>query len=68
MENGTVAKLYSERGFGFVRDAYGAEHFFNARQCVTAFDSLSIGDPVRFDLGSGRDGRKCAISVSKQAC
>ena len=40
MPNGTIARLLIDKGFGFIRDESGVEHFFHrssVRQTVTWF-------------------------------
>jgi cold shock protein len=55
--NGTVKRLTSDRGFGFIKSANGNEFFFH-RSAVTGsgFDSLREGDAVTFDEGQGPKG------------
>ena len=49
---GTVKKVISERGFGFITAEDGKEYFFH-RDGLTAsldFDRLSGGEKVQFDV------------------
>jgi cold shock CspA family protein len=62
MESGTVAKIFSERGFCFIADRYGAQHFAHATKCNN-FAAFEVGDDVTFSFGAGRDGRTCAVAV-----
>jgi CspA family cold shock protein len=55
--NGTVKRLVSEKGFGFVLGQDGNEYFFHQSACVgTRFDSLREGQAVTFDGGQGPKG------------
>jgi CspA family cold shock protein len=47
---GSVKRLVSDKGFGFVADERGAEYFFH-RSAVErpGFDQLVEGDSVEFD-------------------
>jgi CspA family cold shock protein len=55
--NGTVKRLVSEKGFGFVATPDGNEYFFHQSACVgTAFESLREGQAVTFNTGQGPKG------------
>jgi cold shock protein len=55
--NGTVKRLVSEKGFGFVAAQDGNEYFFHQSACVgTSFDQLREGQSVTFDTGQGPKG------------
>ena len=55
--NGTVKRLVSEKGFGFVAAADGSEYFFHQSACTgTPFDSLREGQAVTFQPGQGPKG------------
>lgn len=49
MPNGTIARLLIDKGFGFIRDESGVEHFFH-RSAVrqTVFELLREGQRVEF--------------------
>ena len=51
MLNGTVKKLVSDRGFGFISASDGKEYFFhrNALETSTDFDRLIGGERVEFE-------------------
>jgi CspA family cold shock protein len=54
---GTVKRLVSEKGFGFVAAADGNEYFFHQSACVgTPFEALREGQAVTFDTGQGPKG------------
>jgi CspA family cold shock protein len=49
MNNGTVKKLVSDRGFGFIAAEDGKEYFFH-RDGTESFDSLQGGEKVTFQI------------------
>lgn len=49
MVNGTIKKLVSERGFGFIAAEDGKEYFFH-RDGMDTFDSLQGGEKVTFQI------------------
>ena len=53
--NGTVKRLVSDKGFGFVADDAGHEYFFHQSACPS-FDSLREGQQVTFEPGQGPKG------------
>ena len=56
-KNGSVKRLVSEKGFGFVAAPDGLEYFFHQSACTgTPFDSLREGQEVTFDVGQGPKG------------
>ncbi len=57
MPSGTIARLLIDKGFGFIRDESGVEHFFH-RSAVrgAVFELLREGQRVEFsaeDSGKG---------------
>ena len=64
MPKGTIRRLISDRGFGFIKTEEGKELFFyrNELQRVD-FNSLKEGQQVEFEVGKGRDGRPQAVKV-----
>lgn len=55
--NGTIKRLVSEKGFGFIAAGDGNEYFFHQSACnQTPFDSLSEGQAVTFERGQGPKG------------
>ncbi len=54
---GTVARLFLDKGFGFIRGGDGREFFFH-RSAVrgTRFDQLCERDAVSFEIGEGSRG------------
>jgi len=54
---GTVRRLVSDKGFGFVAASDGNEYFFHQSACLgTPFDGLREGQSVTFDTGQGPKG------------
>ncbi len=58
MEKGTIAKLISDRGFGFLKAEDGSEVFFHRTGLDAGldFDQLRIGDQVEFQLEKNPKG------------
>lgn len=55
--NGTIKRLVSEKGFGFVAAGDGNEYFFHQSACNgTRFDDLREGQAVTFEKGQGPKG------------
>ena len=55
--NGTIKRLVSDKGFGFVAAGDGNEYFFHQSACNgVRFDELREGQAVSFDRGQGPKG------------
>jgi CspA family cold shock protein len=55
--SGTIKRIVSDKGFGFIRATDGVEYFFHNSACTDArFDELREGQNVTFDLGQGPKG------------
>jgi CspA family cold shock protein len=55
--NGTIKRLVSDKGFGFIAAGDGTEYFFHQSACAqTAFNQLREGQAVAFDVGQGAKG------------
>lgn len=64
MAKGTIKKLISDKGFGFVKTEEGKELFFHRNDLQGLdFNSLREGQEVEFEAGTGRDGRPQAVKV-----
>lgn len=65
---GTIAKIVSDRGFGFIKPETESEKdlFFHARGVVegTVFDDLREGDAITYEVEEGPKG-PAAINVAK---
>ena len=61
MPNGTIARLLIDKGFGFIRDESGVEHFFH-RSSVrqTVFELLREGQRVEFTTEESPKGPRAA--------
>jgi CspA family cold shock protein len=65
MNTGTIARIVSDRGFGFITMAGAAKDiFFHATTVNGNFDDLKDGDAVSFDLEDGDKGQS-AVNVTK---
>ncbi len=62
MPQGTIKKLVSERGFGFIKTTGDDLFFHNSEVQGGAFDSLHEGQAVDYEVGQGKKG-PCATAV-----
>jgi CspA family cold shock protein len=58
MPTGTIKKLVSDRGFGFIAAEDGREYFFHRTGLDSAvnFDSLAGGERVTFEIEPSQKG------------
>ena len=58
MATGTVKKLVSDRGFGFIAAEDGKEYFFHRNELESSsdFDRLVGGEKVEFEIGQSQKG------------
>jgi len=58
MAAGTVKKLVSDRGFGFIAAEDGKEYFFHRNELESSsdFDRLVGGEKVEFEIGQSPKG------------
>jgi CspA family cold shock protein len=65
MTNGSVKKVVSDRGFGFIAGEDGKEYFFHrdGLEASLDFDRLSGGEKVAFEVESSPRGPR-AVRVS----
>ena len=58
MSSGTIKKLVSDRGFGFIAADDGVEYFFHrdGLDGLTSFESLSGGERVTFEVEPSQKG------------
>ena len=61
MPSGTIARLLIDKGFGFIRDETGVEHFFH-RSAVrgAVFELLREGQRVDFTVEESPKGPRAA--------
>ncbi len=50
MQTGTIKKLVSDRGFGFIAADDGKEYFFHRSSTEGDFDNLRGGEQVTFEV------------------
>lgn len=61
---GTVKFFDKKKGYGFITDSDGKDVFVHHSNIVMdGFRHLNEDDVVNFELGTGNDGRKQAVSV-----
>lgn len=54
---GTIKRLVSDKGFGFVAAQDGTDNFFHQSACTgVRFDELREGQSVSFEKGQGPKG------------
>ena len=64
MPKGTIRKLVTDRGFGFIKTEQEEDVFFHRNELQgVEFSSLREGQEVEFEMGEGRDGRPAAVKV-----
>ena len=63
MPKGTIRRLTTDRGFGFIRTAEGTDLFFHRSETEgVQFVTLREGQEVEFEVEQGPDG-SCAVRV-----
>lgn len=55
MNEGKIKNI-SEKGFGFIETTEGGDLFFHSSEFDGQFDELKRGQPVKFNIGEGRQG------------
>ena len=65
MASGTIVRLLTDKGFGFLSDEGGVEHFFHRSGVQdTVFESLRAGQRVEFTVEESTKGpRACDVRV-----
>ncbi len=64
MANGTIRRLITDRGFGFIQTEEGKDLFFHRNELEEVdYNSLTEGQQVEYEIGRGRDGRLQAVKV-----
>lgn len=62
MTRGTIKKIVSDRGFGFIAADDGKEYFFHRSGVEDSlnFDSLRGGEPVSFEIEASQKGPRAS--------
>ena len=64
MPKGTIRRLITDRGFGFIQTAEGKDLFFHRSELEGVdYSSLREGQEVEYEVGKGRNGRSEAVRV-----
>ncbi len=64
MVKGTIRRLITDRGYGFIKTEDEKDLFFHRNDLEEVdYNSLTEGQQVEFELGQGRDSRPQAIKV-----
>ncbi len=68
MQEGTITRLVTEKGFGFIKvEGQEKDLFFHSNELVgVSFDSLKEGDKVSFEIADSPKGPN-AVKVTKVA-
>jgi CspA family cold shock protein len=56
MPQGTIKKLVTDRGFGFITGERGDVFFHHSALQATSIEALSVGQTVEYDVGQGPKG------------
>jgi cold shock protein len=60
MPNGTIKKIVTDRGFGFIAADDGQEYFFHRSGTEASFDALRPGEGVTFQVESSPKGPRAS--------
>ena len=64
MPKGTIRRLITDRGYGFIKTERGEDLFFHRSELQGVdYSSLREGQEVEFEFGRRRDGRSNAVRV-----
>jgi len=64
MAKGTIRRLITDRGFGFIKTEEETDLFFHRNELQEVdYDSLKEGQQVEFEIEQGRGGRPQAVRV-----
>lgn len=64
---GELVQWNNKGGYGFVRDTSGNDFYVHVSKLVDRAVRPRIGDKLRFEIASGRNGRPAAINVAVAA-
>jgi cold shock protein len=62
MPEGTIKKLMTDRGFGFIKGDQGEIFFHHSEVQGVTFEELHEGQKVEYQIGQGKKG-PCATAV-----
>jgi CspA family cold shock protein len=57
MAQGTIKKIVSDKGFGFISGDKGDVFFHHSAVADRQFDSLQVGQAVQYDVEQGNSGK-----------
>ena len=57
MVQGTIKKVVSDRGFGFISGESGDVFFHHTSVAEGQFDNLQEGQPVEYEIEEGQGGK-----------
>ncbi|MFC1990136.1 cold-shock protein, partial [Chloroflexota bacterium] len=64
MVKGTIRRLITDKGFGFIKTEDEKDLFFHRSNLEgVEYSSLRDGQEVEYEVGQGRDGRSEAVKV-----
>ncbi len=64
MAKGTIRRLITDKGFGFIKTEDEKDLFFHRSNLEgVEYSSLREGQEVEYEVGQGRDGRSEAVKV-----
>ena len=56
MPQGTIKKLVTDRGFGFIAGEQGDVFFHHSALQETSIEAISVGQTVEYEIGQGPKG------------
>ena len=56
MPQGTIKKLVTDRGFGFIAGERGDVFFHHSALQGTSIEAISVGQTVEYEIGQGPKG------------
>ncbi len=64
MAKGTIRRLITDRGFGFIKTEDEKDLFFHRSNLEgVEYSSLREGQEIEYEVGQGRNGRSEAVKV-----
>ncbi len=66
--HGTVSKLFTEQGYGFIESSDGREIYFHKNSALDGFKKLKVGVAVRFEEEEGEKGPQASsVKILRKA-